>query len=78
MLLPVGIIQASTLGVMVSITSSSAFGASGRILRPALQGPVASVEALGGSWDLVSKVISPLIGVISNYKYSYLSYNPSY
>ena len=27
---------------------------------------------LGGSWDLVSKVISPLIGVISNYKYSYL------
>ena len=23
---------------------------------------------LGGSWDLVSKVISPLIGVISNYK----------
>ena len=27
---------------------------------------------LGGSWDLVSKVISTLIGVISNYKYSYL------
>ena len=25
--------------------------------------------------DLVSKVISPLIGVISNYKYSYLIYN---
>ena len=33
---------------------------------------------LGGSWDLVSKVISPLIGVISNYKYSYLIYNASY
>ena len=33
---------------------------------------------LGGSGDLVSKVISPLIGVISNYKYSYLTYNPSY
>ena len=33
---------------------------------------------LGGSGDLVSKVISPLIGVISNYKYSYLIYNPSY
>ena len=33
---------------------------------------------LGGSRDLVSKVISPLIGVISNYKYSYLIYNPSY
>ena len=33
---------------------------------------------LGGSGDLVSKVISTLIGVISNYKYSYLSYNPSY
>ena len=35
-------------------------------------------RVLGGSWDLVSKVISPLIGVISNYKYSYLIYNPSY
>ena len=31
---------------------------------------------LGGSGDLVSKVISPPI--ISNYKYSYLIYNPSY
>ena len=28
--------------------------------------------------DLVRKVISILSGVISNYKYSYLSYNPSY
>ena len=35
-------------------------------------------RVLGGSWDLVSKVISTLRGVISNYKYSYLSYNPSY
>ena len=35
-------------------------------------------SVLGGSGDLVSKVISPLIGVISNYKYSYLIYNPSY
>ena len=42
--------------------------------------PVAGYEVssmflciLGGSWDLVSKVISPLIGVISNYKCSYLS-----
>ena len=33
---------------------------------------------LGGSWDLVSTVISTLSGVISNYKYSYLNYNPSY
>ena len=33
---------------------------------------------LGGSWDLVSRVISTLIGVISNYNYSYLTYNPSY
>ena len=38
----------------------------------------ASAEVLRGSGDLVSKVISPLIGVISNYKYSYLIYNPSY
>ena len=32
---------------------------------------------LGGSGDLVSKVISPLIGVISNYQYSYLVYSPT-
>ena len=33
---------------------------------------------LGGSWDLVSRVISTLIGVISKYNYSYLTYNPTY
>ena len=33
---------------------------------------------LAGSWDLVSMVISTLSGVIRNYKYSYLNYNPSY
>ena len=33
---------------------------------------------LGGSGDLVSKVISALIGVISNYKNSYLIYNLAY
>ena len=33
---------------------------------------------LGGSWDLVSKVISTLIGVITKYNYSYLISNPSY
>ena len=33
---------------------------------------------LGGSWDLrvVSPVISPLIGVITKYEYSYQNYNP--
>ena len=36
------------------------------------------MNLLGGSWDLVSKVISTLIGVISSYKYSYPNYNPSY
>ena len=35
-------------------------------------------DVLGGSWDLVSKVISTLIGVISTYKYSYLIYNLTY
>ena len=45
--------------------------------------PICSVPArsyilLGGSWDLVSKVISTLIGVISSYKYSYHNHNPSY
>ena len=33
---------------------------------------------LGGSWDLVSTVISTLTGVRTNYKYSYLVYNHSY
>ena len=32
-------------------------------------------KVLGGSGDLVSKVIRTLFGVISNYKYSYLIYN---
>ena len=31
---------------------------------------------LGGSWDLVSMVVSTLSGGISNYKYSYLNYSP--
>ena len=33
---------------------------------------------LGGSWDLVSMVISTLSADINSYKYSYLNYNPSY
>ena len=33
---------------------------------------------LGGSWDLVRKVVSTLLGVIGSYKYSYPSDNPSY
>ena len=33
---------------------------------------------LKGSWDLVSMVISTLIGVIRYYKYTYPSNNPSY
>ena len=33
---------------------------------------------LGGSWDLVSMVISTLIRVFCNYKYSYPNNNPSY
>ena len=40
--------------------------------------PVIQVSVLGGSLFLVSKVISTLIGVINNYKYSYLIYNPTY
>ena len=32
---------------------------------------------LGGSWDLISTDMSTLIGVISSYKISCLSYNPS-
>ena len=62
----------------------------GRVLRVAQQvtiiGSVQEVDVckkvgtrgsvLGGSWDLVSRVISTLNGVISIYKYSYLNYDP--
>ena len=44
--------------------------------RGASLGPRTSI--LGGSWDLVSRVISTLIGVVSNCNYSYLTCNPSY
>ena len=33
-------------------------------------------RVLGGSWDLVSRVISTLIGVKGKYNCSYLTYNP--
>ena len=33
---------------------------------------------LGGSRDLVSKVVSTLTGVISNYRYGYFAYTSSY
>ena len=38
------------------------------------EGRNAFAGLLGGSWDFVSKVISPLIEVIRKYKYSYLNY----
>ena len=37
-----------------------------------------SQSVLGGSWDLVSKARSTLIGVVGNYRLSYLIYNPNY
>ena len=42
-----------------------------------LKGPKPEIKSR--TWRIMGlKVISPLIGVISNYKYSYLIYNPSY
>ena len=35
-------------------------------------------SVLGGSWDLVSTVISTSTGFIDGYKYSYTMYNPTY
>ena len=56
-----------------------------RIPAPIILNPCSNFlgfTVLRGSWDLVSKVISTLIRVISRYKYiyiySYLHYNPSY
>ena len=40
-------------------------------------GSCEGLEIKGGSWDSISTVISTLIEVISNYKYSYRIYNPS-
>ena len=37
--------------------------------------PLLSLALLGGSWDLVSMVLSNLIGVTSIYKYKYPSNN---
>ena len=39
---------------------------------------MARISLLGGSWGLVSRIRSTLIGVISNYSCSYLTYNPTY
>ena len=49
-----------------------------QVVQPQLAPAIWALHILGGSWDLVSKVISTLSGVISNYKYGYLIYNPSY
>ena len=51
----------------VARTASSAGESSGS--------KAAGPPPLGGSWDLVSMVISTLTGLISNYKYSYLNNN---
>ena len=48
-----------------------------RCIGPTLS-PQPQTPLLEGSWDLVSKVVGTLIGVISSYKYSYPNYNPSY
>ena len=40
--------------------------------------PAFRLRKLGGSWDLVSTVISTLIQVIGDLKDSYLIYHPSY
>ena len=47
------------------------------LLKGILKGIYKS-SIIGGSWDLVSKVISTVSVVVSNYKYSYLTYIPSY
>ena len=48
------------------------------VLRSFRKGSIGFNTVLGGPWDLVSKVISTLSGVMSNYKHSYLKYNPGY
>ena len=53
------------------------YGQTGRLTDIPIR-MLAWLSLLGGSWDLVSKVISTLIGVKSSYKYSYLIYTPTY
>ena len=60
--------------------SCASFRASWTSFGEASGGGAPSVRVEASTWRIrgLSKVISTLIGVISNYKYSYLSYNPSY
>ena len=62
------------MGLLVFLSEENIFSQA----DPICSVPARSYTLLGGSWDLVNKVISTLIGVTSNYKYSYLNYNPSY
>ena len=65
-----GLSQSWIIGRQGSLCFS---GGTGKLGRQALRGTV-----LGGSGHIASKVTSTLIGVISNCKYSYRIYNPSY
>ena len=47
-------------------------------MQQRVQKVFSGLDILGGSGVLVSKVTSTLIGVISNYKYSYLMYHRNY
>ena len=54
--------------------TSSDGGPLGYLMKPIFSG----LFLLKGSWDLVSRVMSISIEVISNYNCSYLAYNPNY
>ena len=74
-----GVIESLVISYAVMLkTTSVSFFASGCCTTTVPSSNRKSEQVLGGSWDLVSKVTSTLSGVISNYTYSYLIYNPTY
>ena len=66
-------VQGSRSAALITSSDTSA-----RQKLLSLMQPRNEAALLGGSGDLVRRVISTLIGVTSSYKYSYLNSKPSY
>ena len=77
--LPLRVGQAQLEALPAVGLSSYDLGSSGFLLLGSRVESVLRVSwpLLGGSWVVISRVISPLIGAISD-NYSYPTYNPTY
>ena len=63
-----------TLGGGISCGLDASMYPENRVRKEARNASKRRFRLLKGSWDLVSKVLSTLSGVISTYKYSYVIY----